>query len=79
MLGFFLKAFVAGTDGEGVSSSICRIAKESAATTESFVSKYPALVTGFFFFAWYVWLAPKLLMTCVLVLVNYNPYKGHQY
>jgi hypothetical protein len=54
MPGFFIKAFVAGTDGEGVSSFICRIAKESAATTESFVSKYPALVTGFFFFAWYV-------------------------
>jgi hypothetical protein len=62
----------------GVSSSY-RIAKESGATTESFVSKYPALVTGFFFFAWYVWLAPQLLMTCVLVLVNNNPYKGHPY
>jgi len=30
----------------------CRIAKEKTAEAEGFAAKNPALVTGFFFFAW---------------------------
>jgi hypothetical protein len=46
-------------------ASMCRIVKDTGAATESFVSKNPALVTGFFFFAWYV-LASHLFVTYIV-------------
>ncbi|CAM6015200.1 unnamed protein product [Sphagnum balticum] len=60
----------AASDSEG--ASVPEIAKESAATTESFVSKYPALVTGFFFFAWYFLNVIFNIMN--KKLYNYFPY-----
>jgi solute carrier family 35 protein E1 len=60
----------AAYDAEG--ASVPEIVKDTGAATESFVSKNPALVTGFFFFAWYFLNVIFNIMN--KKLYNYFPY-----
>jgi hypothetical protein len=72
----FPEEFVAGTDDERVRFYV-EIAKDSVVSTDSFASRNPALVTGFFFFAWYVW--HTRTMKLVVLLSSSILAIGHQY